>query len=229
MASPRGGCHHCPLPRKHQHILWCHWPCSAGLWLPVRQGHQPRSGEHGPGPGLGVQVARPLPACPTSFSLCSMTLFVCLQEPQAEEAPVGRAWSRRMSVGGDSSIASFSPPPAPCLGPLGTPPYSLPSRTPEGSATTPRPYSPLPASCKELVPGVQGRKQNCAPCSWAQCLKFYHQYLSLRLQASVFRGQEMDIAFKSQGQEKEPKFATRHKDTIKRLFPQTFVGQRWCG
>lgn len=53
-----------------------------------------------------------------------MTLFVCLQVPQAEEAPVGRDWSRRMSVEGRLLALPVPPTPRhqpPCLGALWTP------------------------------------------------------------------------------------------------------------
>ena len=53
MAPPRGCCPPCPLPRKHQHVLWWRWPCLAGLWLPARLGHQPSSREQGQGAGKG--------------------------------------------------------------------------------------------------------------------------------------------------------------------------------
>lgn len=64
--------------------------------------------------------------CPTSFSLCSMTLFVCLQTPGAEEAPMGRDWSRRMSAEGRLLALPASPHPQPlALGPFGHPSQTL--------------------------------------------------------------------------------------------------------
>lgn len=66
--------------------------------------------------------------CPTSFSLCSMTLFVCLQAPGAEEAPMGRDWSRRMSAEGRLPALPASPHPQPlALGPFGHPSQTLDS------------------------------------------------------------------------------------------------------
>lgn len=69
----------------------------------------------------------PCPLSAQSFSVCSMSLFVCLQVPQAEETPVGRGWSRRMSVEGRLLALPVPPthPPLchqpPCLGALWTP------------------------------------------------------------------------------------------------------------
>lgn len=78
---------HCPLRRKPQLVWWGHWPCLAGLWLPARLGHQSRPREQGQGPAgllLFLTPAGPpaLPSpSPTSFSLSSRTLFVCVSAP----------------------------------------------------------------------------------------------------------------------------------------------------
>ena len=123
--------------------------------------------------------------CPTSSPLCSMTLFVCLQVPQAEEAPMGRDWSRRMSVEGRLPALPVYPHPNPLpWGLLDTPPHSLHPRIPEvqgseGPTTNPGLYRPLPVtSCKELILGVQGRKGNTPLRARAHWLKFCHQCLS---------------------------------------------------
>lgn len=61
-----------------------------------------------------------------------MTLFVCLQVPQAEEAPMGRDWSRRMSVEGRLPALPVYPHPNPLpWGLLDTPPHSLHPWIPE--------------------------------------------------------------------------------------------------
>lgn len=77
-----------------------------------------------------------------------------------------------------------SPHPQPlALGPLDHPPlHTLHSRTPEvwGSTATPRPYSLLPSSLKELVPGPREENKILPPLPTIarQCLKFHHQCLS---------------------------------------------------
>lgn len=74
-------------------------------------------------PGFPHSCLPALPSlCPTSFSLCSMTLFVCLQMPQAEEAPMGRDWPGRMSVEGRLPALPVYPHPQPlALGLFGHP------------------------------------------------------------------------------------------------------------
>lgn len=101
---------------------------ACGYLQPKADSPDLRSRAAGLGGGSGGQTpdfphsclpALPSP-CPTAFSLCPMTLFVCLQAPQAEEAPMGRDWSRRMSVEGRLPALPASPHPQPtALGPFG--------------------------------------------------------------------------------------------------------------
>lgn len=113
---------------------------------------------------------------PASFSVCSMTLFV-FKSPGLRKPQWGVTGLGGCQWGETPSFASFSPPPSPLPWALWTP---LPTPFILGLLRF-GVLQPLPVTCKELVPGVQGRKQNIPPCSWAQCLKFHHHCLSLRL------------------------------------------------
>ena len=115
-------------------VVTCKSGTPAWIW-----GAGPGSWEAGGGVAGGQTPDFPhscLPAlpflCPTSSPLCSMTLFVCLQVPQAEEAPMGRDWSRRMSVEGRLPALPVYPHPNPLpWGLLDTPPHSLHPWIPE--------------------------------------------------------------------------------------------------
>lgn len=178
MVPPRGWWYHHPFPQEATVYIVLSlaglWACGyLQVWDP-----SPDLGSRARVLGGGLLEARPLtfltPAClpcplsAQSFSVCSMTLFVCLQVPQAEEAPMGVTGLGGCQWREVSQLCQFPPTASPLpWGPLDTPPHSLHPRTPEvqSSKATPGPYRPLLVAS---VLGVQGRKQNIPPSGRAQ-------------------------------------------------------------
>lgn len=137
MATPRGWWHHYPFPQEATvYVVVSLAGLGACGYLQVWD-PSPDLGRRARVLGGGLLEASPLtflsPAClpcrlsAQSFSVCSMTLFVWLQVPQAEEAPMGCDWSRRMSVEGRLPVLPVSPHRQPlALGPFGHP-FPFPS------------------------------------------------------------------------------------------------------
>lgn len=114
-----------------------------------------------------------------------MSVFTCprLWEPQWGVTDLGGCQGR-----GDSQLCQFPPPPAPCPGALWTPlptPFILGLPRIWGPKSLLALTAQRPAvSCKELVLGIQGRKQSLplcsqvteippsAPASWGSGLSF---------------------------------------------------------
>lgn len=209
-------------PKKQQRILWCHWlgsgpvvPCKAGTPAQIRRA--------GPGSWEGGAGGRPLTlthSClPALSCLCSILLSVfhdtlCLQVPQAEEAPMGRDWSRRMSAREDSQLCPFPLTPSPLpRGPLDTNPHSLHLlrfRVPKPTQP-PYPFRPsslvLVTSCKEIVLEVQGREHNIPLCGRAPWPKFHHHCFQ-----ETSRGHSFQESGAGEGTSLQPGTGTQSRD-----------------
>ena len=189
-------------------------------------GSPARIWEQGQGPGRGCRGGTPdfRPSCPPTLPhpwppslLCSMTLFVCLQAPGAEEAPLGRDWSGRMSARGRLPALPASPPPLHSRpwGPSG----HLPGLLGSGSPSCPRRTAPSERAAESWLCGCRAQSQR--PLLLAQCLA-----TPISPRPSVFRDRGDDMAPKRLGREREPHSLQPGARTQSRNGPQVFAGQQ---
>ena len=125
-----GGCHHSPLPRKHQHtcimvpLAWL----SGSVVTCKAEASSPDLGSRTRAYVGGMKRQTPdfphlcLPTLSNIlFCLLHDILCLSLKKPQAEEALKGHDWSRRMSAGGHFQFCQLFPAPSPLLWAFWTP------------------------------------------------------------------------------------------------------------